>query len=64
MYEVFDDNNDHEWLAHLLNTGWVWSNSVKVKHMHGWSLLSEPPPYPERFLNFIALVHHHMPPTR
>ena len=35
----FDPVEDHERLTHLLNHGWIWSNSVKVNHMHGWGLL-------------------------
>jgi hypothetical protein len=45
---------DHERLAHLLNSGWVWSNSKRVDHMHGWQRLSAMPLQPERFLLFIA----------
>jgi hypothetical protein len=49
------DVADHERLTHLLNNSWVWSNSVKVNHMHGWELLGEPPATPEKFLLQVPL---------
>ena len=41
---------DVERLAHLLTSGWVWSNSEKVKHMHGWTLLHTAPANAERLV--------------
>eukprot|EP00966_Prymnesium_polylepis_P111903 2588487-Prymnesium_polylepis.1 len=62
MFRVFNEEQDHERLGHLLNQGWIWSNNEKVPHMHGWTLLTEAPEKPERFLTFIArpspYVHH------
>ena len=53
MHGVFGEVKDRERLVHLLNNGWIWSNNVKVSHMHGWHLLTEAPERPERFLTFI-----------
>ena len=50
LFEIFN-KDDAPRLAHLLNSGWVWSNSVKVNHMHGWEVLAEPPPRPETLLS-------------
>ena len=37
-------------LAHLLNSGWVWSNNNQVDHMHGWTLSNEGPVNPEKWV--------------
>ena len=33
MYKAFDADQDHQRLTHLLNNGWLWSNSVRVDHI-------------------------------
>ena len=41
---------DAERLAHLLNSHWIWSNSEKVNHMHGWSLVLKAPEDAEKLV--------------
>ena len=49
------DVSDRERLTHLLNNGWLWSNSVRVNQMHGWELLGGPPAQPDDFLLKVPL---------
>ena len=44
-----DSDSDMTRLTHLVNSRWVWSNSEKVSHMHGWSLV-DAPDHPEQHL--------------
>jgi len=41
--------SDMKRLTHLVNSGWVWSNSEKVSHVHGWRLV-DAPEHPELYL--------------
>ena len=44
--------SDMKRLTHLVNSGWVWSNSEKVSHVHGWRLV-DAPEHPEQHLPLV-----------